>query len=255
MAKVIDETKLNYNKYPGEHVMASGEVVQVGKRTFHIVHNYREAFDAEKLEQRFSDVLDKYDYIVGDWGFEQLRLKGFFSTSRKKMLADNKIDHLEDYINEYCNYGCGYFVLRRIRTRDEAFVSEKLFTEKELKQGLDKPRRKRNRNRNRARDEQNVNSKDEKRSENASEARKDFKIRDKSADRKAKPTDKKINKPLSKKSQEGRADKAVNKKATSSKESDKKFTMKKRNPRKKVEQTESKNQGNQGFVIRNRKKD
>lgn len=34
MAKVIDETKLNYNKYPGEHVMASGEVVQVGKRTF-----------------------------------------------------------------------------------------------------------------------------------------------------------------------------------------------------------------------------
>ncbi|MEU6748763.1 YutD family protein [Spirillospora sp. NPDC046719] len=101
MAKVIDESKLNYNKYPGEHVMAVGEVVQVGQRTFHIVHNYREAFDAEKLEQRFSDVLDKYDYIVGDWGFEQLRLKGFFSTSRRKMLADNKIDHLEDYVNEY----------------------------------------------------------------------------------------------------------------------------------------------------------
>ncbi|MFK5277057.1 DUF1027 domain-containing protein, partial [Lactococcus lactis] len=51
MAKVIDESKLNYNKYPGEHVMAVGEVVQVGQRTFHIVHNYREAFDAEKLEQ------------------------------------------------------------------------------------------------------------------------------------------------------------------------------------------------------------
>ena len=190
MAKVIDESKLNYNKYPGEHVMAVGEVVQVGQRTFHIVHNYREAFDAEKLEQRFSDVLDKYDYIVGDWGFEQLRLKGFFSTSRRKMLADNKIDHLEDYVNEYCNYGCAYFVLRRIRTKDEAFVSEKLFTEKELKQGFDKPRRKRNRNRNRARDEQKVNAKEDKRSENSSEARKDFKIREKSTDRKPKVTDK-----------------------------------------------------------------
>ena len=182
MAKVIDESKLNYNKYPGEHVMAVGEVVQVGQRTFHIVHNYREAFDAEKLEQRFSDVLDKYDYIVGDWGFEQLRLKGFFSTSRRKMLADNKIDHLEDYVNEYCNYGCAYFVLRRIRTKDEAFVSEKLFTEKELKQGFDKPRRKRNRNRNRVRDEQKVNAKEDKRSENSLEARKDFKIREKSTD-------------------------------------------------------------------------
>lgn len=221
MAKVIDESKLNYNKYPGEHVMAVGEVVQVGQRTFHIVHNYREAFDAEKLEQRFSDVLDKYDYIVGDWGFEQLRLKGFFSTSRRKMLADNKIDHLEDYVNEYCNYGCAYFVLRRIRTKDEAFVSEKLFTEKELKQGFDKPRRKRNRNRNRVRDEQKVTDKNKKVS-------------------------------VSKKSQERKTD---NKKQNPAKDSDKKFTMKKRNPRKKVEQTETKKQENQGFVIRNRKKD
>ena len=31
--------------------------------------------------------------------------------------------------------------------------------------------------------------------------------------------------------------------------------MKKRNPRKKIEQTETKKQENQGFVIRNRKKD
>lgn len=245
MAKVIDESKLNYNKYPGEHVMAVGEVVQVGQRTFHIVHNYREAFDAEKLEQRFSDVLDKYDYIVGDWGFEQLRLKGFFSTSRRKMLADNKIDHLEDYVNEYCNYGCAYFVLRRIRTKDEAFVSEKLFTEKELKQGFDKPRRKRNRNRNRVRDEQKVNAKEDKRSENSLEARKDFKIREKSTDK-----NKKVS--VSKKSQERKTD---NKKQNSAKDSDKKFTMKKRNPRKKVEQTETKKQENQGFVIRNRKKD
>ncbi|MCL9639290.1 YutD family protein [Lactococcus lactis] len=252
MAKVIDESKLNYNKYPGEHVMAVGEVVQVGQRTFHIVHNYREAFDAEKLEQRFSDVLDKYDYIVGDWGFEQLRLKGFFSTSRRKMLADNKIDHLEDYVNEYCNYGCAYFVLRRIRTKDEAFVSEKLFTEKELKQGFDKPRRKRNRNRNRVRDEQKVNAKEDKRSENSLEARKDFKIREKSTDRKPKVTDKNKKVSVSKKSQERKTD---NKKQNPAKDSDKKITMKKRNPRKKVEQTETKKQENQGFVIRNRKKD
>jgi uncharacterized protein YutD len=231
--------------------MAVGEVVQVGQRTFHIVHNYREAFDAEKLEQRFSDVLDKYDYIVGDWGFEQLRLKGFFSTSRRKMLADNKIDHLEDYVNEYCNYGCAYFVLRRIRTKDEAFVSEKLFTEKELKQGFDKPRRKRNRNRNWARDEQKV-TKEDKRSENSSEARKDFKIREKSTDRKPKVTDKNKKVSVSKKSQERKTD---NKKQNPAKDSDKKFTMKKRNPRKKIEQTETKKQENQGFVIRNRKKD
>ncbi|MFC4653012.1 YutD family protein [Lactococcus nasutitermitis] len=153
MAKEIDETKLNYNKYPGEHVIAVDNIVTIGgDKTFHIVRDFRDAFDAEKLEQRFSDVFDKYDYLVGDFGFEQLRLKGFFSMSRKKMAADTKIDHLEDYLNEYCNYGCPYFVLRRVRARDlkneQAYESERVFEENPSKAKFDKPRRKRNRNRN-----------------------------------------------------------------------------------------------------------
>lgn len=84
MPKEVDESKLNYNRFPGERVTATDDIVKVGGKTFHLVYNYREGFDAEKLEQRFSDIFDKYDYIVGDWGFEQLRLKGFFSVSRKK---------------------------------------------------------------------------------------------------------------------------------------------------------------------------
>lgn len=133
MPREIDESKLNYNRFPGEHVIAVENIVTIGSRTFHIVENYRDGFNAEKLEQRFSDVLDKYDYIVGDWGHEQLRLRGFFSASRKKMQNENKIDRLEDYINEYCNYGCAYFVLRRIRAKDEkaqAYQSERIFEEK-----------------------------------------------------------------------------------------------------------------------------
>jgi uncharacterized protein YutD len=158
MPKEIDESKLNYNKYPGEHVVEFDGVVTVGgNKTIHLVMNFRDAFSAEKLEQRFSEVLDKYDYIVGDFGFEQLRLKGFFSSSRKKMDADSKIDHLEDYINEYCNYGAPYFVLRRIRARDlknEAFEGERVFEEGERQPKFERPRRKRNRNRNRNRENQ-----------------------------------------------------------------------------------------------------
>lgn len=155
MPKEIDESKLNYNKYPGEHVVEYEGVVTIGgNKTFHVVRNYKEAFSAEKLEQRFSDLFDKYDYIVGDWGFEQLRLKGFFSTSRKKMSNDNKINHLEDYINEYCNYGCPYFVLRRVRTgsgpaREEAFISERIFEEKEGRPVLERSNKKKQRNRKR----------------------------------------------------------------------------------------------------------
>ena len=54
------------------------------------------------------------------------------------MLADNKIDRLEDYINEYCNYGCAYFVLRRVRTQDESYTSERVFEDKPRQPNLNK---------------------------------------------------------------------------------------------------------------------
>lgn len=81
---------------------------------YRIVMDHREAFDIELLGERYSDVLNRYEYIVGDMGFEQLRLKGFFSEDRKNMPAENRISNLEDYLYEYCNFGCPYFVLERI---------------------------------------------------------------------------------------------------------------------------------------------
>ena len=51
--------------------------IQIGEREYRIVKNHRDAFDPERLGERFSEVLARYDYIVGDWGYEQLRLRGF----------------------------------------------------------------------------------------------------------------------------------------------------------------------------------
>ena len=38
----------------------------------------RENVDEELFASRYSDILDKYDFIVGDFGYDQLRLKGFY---------------------------------------------------------------------------------------------------------------------------------------------------------------------------------
>ncbi|WP_027964343.1 YutD family protein [Halalkalibacillus halophilus] len=83
-------------------------------KNYELVHNYRDGFEEEVLGERFSDILVKYDYIVGDWGFGQLRLKGFFDDQNQKATYDTKISTLEDYIYEYCNFGCAYFVLKRL---------------------------------------------------------------------------------------------------------------------------------------------
>lgn len=88
--------------------------IMIEEQTYEIVLNYREAFDAERLSERYSEILSKYDYIVADWGFEQLRLKGFYDDKNRKVSQDQRISTLQDYLYEYCNFGCAYFVLQRV---------------------------------------------------------------------------------------------------------------------------------------------
>ena len=46
--------------------------------------NYREALDEEALEAIFTDYFLPFDYIVGDWAYGKLRLKGFNSKTNAK---------------------------------------------------------------------------------------------------------------------------------------------------------------------------
>nr|WP_256205263.1 YutD family protein [Piscibacillus halophilus] len=84
----------------------------LGQR-YELVLDHKEGFQEEAIEERFSDILLKYDFIVGDWGFGQLRLKGFYDDQNQKATFDTKISTLEDYLYEYCNFGCSYFVIKK----------------------------------------------------------------------------------------------------------------------------------------------
>lgn len=81
--------------------------------TYEIIEDYREAFKEEAFLDRYSEILTKYDYIMGDWGYGQLRLKGFFDDRSHKATFDTKIGTMKDYLYEYCNFGCAYFVVKK----------------------------------------------------------------------------------------------------------------------------------------------
>ncbi|PAV28735.1 hypothetical protein CIL05_15765 [Virgibacillus profundi] len=89
-------------------------MIELQGKTYEIIENNRDGFQEEALNERFSDILSKYDYIVGDWGYEQLRLKGFYNDRNSKASIDTKISALDDYLYEYCNFGCAYFVLKKV---------------------------------------------------------------------------------------------------------------------------------------------
>ncbi|HEN4124288.1 YutD family protein [Staphylococcus aureus] len=93
-------------------------MIKVDQHYFELIENYRECFNEEHFIARYSDILDKYDYIVGDYGYDQLRLKGFYKDSNKKAEMSKRFSNIQDYIFEYCNFGCPYFVLRHLSKQE-----------------------------------------------------------------------------------------------------------------------------------------
>ncbi len=93
-------------------------LIKVDQHYFELIENYRECFNEEQFIARYSDILDKYDYIVGDYGYDQLRLKGFYKDSNKKAEMSKRFSNIQAYIFEYCNFGCPYFVLRHLSKQE-----------------------------------------------------------------------------------------------------------------------------------------
>lgn len=91
-------------------------MIELQGKKYELVENHKNGFSEDMLKERYSDILAKYDFIVGDWGYDQLRLKGFYADQNQKAPVDNKISTLDDYLYEYCNFGCAYFVLQKIAT-------------------------------------------------------------------------------------------------------------------------------------------
>ncbi|UTR15850.1 YutD family protein [Salipaludibacillus sp. LMS25] len=89
-------------------------MIRVQSNRYEVVEDVRNGWSEEAFKERYSDVLNKYDYIVGDWGYEQLRLKGFFHEENRKFGHESKISFLPEYLYEYCNFGCPYFVIKKV---------------------------------------------------------------------------------------------------------------------------------------------
>ena len=73
-------------------------MIKIGQQYFEIIEEYRSCFDEELFASRYSDILDKYDFIVGDFGYDQLRLKGFYKDTNKKLKSRNVFEYSRLYI-------------------------------------------------------------------------------------------------------------------------------------------------------------
>ncbi|BAU26832.1 uncharacterized protein YutD [Aneurinibacillus soli] len=91
-------------------------MIRVQDNVYELVEEHKEGFKPDVFKERYSDILSKFDYILGDWGYGQLRLKGFFEDTNRKAPYDARLSFLDEYILEYCNFGCSYFLLKKTKS-------------------------------------------------------------------------------------------------------------------------------------------
>ena len=84
---------------------------------YEIVRNDDDCFDLSVVEERIkeTDYFDNYDYIVGDYAYERVRLKGFYDSKNKNKNKINDYSKVDDYIKDYCQLGSKIFILKKIK--------------------------------------------------------------------------------------------------------------------------------------------
>ncbi len=82
--------------------------------TYEIIKDNRNGYNEEEFRNRYTDYFLDFDYVVGDWAYDKLRLKGFYNDNNTKAKDFNKISNLDKYLKNNCAYGCKYFVAKKI---------------------------------------------------------------------------------------------------------------------------------------------
>lgn len=89
----------------------------VNGKKYKLLENYNNGFDQEQLEIKLTDYFESYDYIIGDWSYGKLRLKGFCNKDNKIYNEINDINKKDNYLKENCAYGCKYFILEKVKDK------------------------------------------------------------------------------------------------------------------------------------------
>ena len=91
------------------------KTIKINDIDYEIIENVKDGFDKEVVLEKCTDYFNDFDYIVGDWAYNKLRLKGFYDKKNVKCSKLNNIENLEKYLKNNCAYGCRWFEIKKIK--------------------------------------------------------------------------------------------------------------------------------------------
>ena len=82
---------------------------------YELIENNGDAFSDSDIREKYTDYFYEFDYILGDYAYNKLRLKGFCEKGNKRYNKINDFKGKDEYIKKLCAYKCKYFVLKKVK--------------------------------------------------------------------------------------------------------------------------------------------
>jgi len=110
--EVVEEAKKEKPKFViPPLVTVSGEPIS---DSYTVLKEFRTKFNAKEFNEKVAQVLLKYDFIVGDFADNHLRLKGFYA-DRRRSEPQRRASSIERYIKHSCNYMSPHYVVEKTK--------------------------------------------------------------------------------------------------------------------------------------------
>lgn len=88
-------------------------MITLNNNNYILIKEYKKGFEKKALEEKYTEYFEDYDYILGDWAYGKLRLKGFCNKENKKFNNINDYNNIDSYIKDNCAYECRYFIIKK----------------------------------------------------------------------------------------------------------------------------------------------
>ncbi|AYF92728.1 YutD family protein [Apilactobacillus bombintestini] len=113
------------NAKPLAHIkMGEQNNILINGHDYEIMDNQNDCFNLDDFSRQYNPIFSRYSYIVGDYGYGVLRLKGFSEDGTHTPLQ-NQFSAINDYLYEYANMGADYFVLHNLEVKSKPIATKK----------------------------------------------------------------------------------------------------------------------------------
>lgn len=90
-------------------------MIEIENNKYNLIENYRDGFNLDEFKEKYTEYFEPYDFIIGDYSYGKLRLKGFCTKLNKICNKINDIKFKDDYIKNLCSYECRYYILEKVK--------------------------------------------------------------------------------------------------------------------------------------------